>query len=92
MSTEDEMVGWHHQLKGHKFEQAQGDDEGQGSLMCYCLWDHKMLDTTEQHNKQQQILKYCKHIKKQNLLCRHYFASKGPSSQSYGFSNSHVWM
>ena len=32
--TEDEMVGWHHRLKGHEFEQAQGDGEGQGSLVC----------------------------------------------------------
>ena len=30
---EDEMIGWHHQFDGHKFEQAPGDDEGQGSLM-----------------------------------------------------------
>ena len=32
--TEDEMVGWHHRLNGHEFEQAPGDSEGQGSLMC----------------------------------------------------------
>ena len=32
--TEDEMVGWHHQLNGYKFEQAQKDGEGQGSLAC----------------------------------------------------------
>ena len=32
--TEDEMVGWHHQLDGHEFEQAQGDSEGQGRLEC----------------------------------------------------------
>ena len=31
-STEDKMVGWHHQLNGHEFEQAPGDNEGQGSL------------------------------------------------------------
>ena len=31
-ATEDEMVGWHHQLNGHEFEQAPGD-EGQGSLV-----------------------------------------------------------
>ena len=30
--TEDEMVGWHHQLNGHEFEQALGDSEGQGNL------------------------------------------------------------
>ena len=33
-----EMVGWHHWLDGHEFEQTQGDSEGQGSLMCYSLW------------------------------------------------------
>ena len=32
--TEDEMVGWHHRLNGHEFEQTQGDSEGQGSLVC----------------------------------------------------------
>ena len=32
--TEDEMVGWHHQLNGHKFEQSPGVDDGQGSLLC----------------------------------------------------------
>ena len=33
--TEDEMVGWHHQLNGHKSEQTLGGGEGQGSLVCY---------------------------------------------------------
>ena len=33
-TTEDEMVGWHHQLNGHEYEQALGDSEGQGSLAC----------------------------------------------------------
>ena len=37
--TEDEMVGWHHRLNGHEFEQAPGDSEGQGSLMCCSPWD-----------------------------------------------------
>ena len=32
--TEDEMVGWHHRLNGHEFEQTLGDSEGQGSLVC----------------------------------------------------------
>ena len=44
------MVGWHHQLNGHEFEQALGDGEGQGSLVCYSPWGHKELDTTEQLN------------------------------------------
>ena len=34
-ATEDEMVGWHHQLDGHEFEQAPGDGDGQGGLSCY---------------------------------------------------------
>ena len=46
-TTEDEMVGWHHQLNGHEFEQAPGDDKGQGSLVCYSLWGHKKSDTTD---------------------------------------------
>ena len=44
--TEDEMVGWHHRLNGHEFEQTSGDSEGQGSQACCSLWGHKALDTT----------------------------------------------
>ena len=43
--TEDEMVGWHHRLKGHEFEQALGDGEAQGSLAYCSPWGHKELDT-----------------------------------------------
>ena len=45
--TEDEMVGWPHQLVEHEFEQAPGVGNGQGSLACCCPWGHKVLDTTE---------------------------------------------
>ena len=48
--TEHEMVGWHHQLDGHEFEQALGVGEGQGSLECCILWGRKESDTTEQLN------------------------------------------
>ena len=48
--TEGKMVGWHHQLNGHEFEQALGDSEGQGSLACCSPWGHKGLYTTEQLN------------------------------------------
>ena len=41
------MVGWHHQLNAHDFEQVPGD-EGQGSLECCNLWGHKEKDTTKQ--------------------------------------------
>ena len=45
------MVGWHHQLNRHKFEQTLGDNEGQGSLVCCSPWGHKVSDKTEQLNK-----------------------------------------
>ena len=44
--TEDEMVGLHHQLNGHEFEQTPGDSEGQGSLACCRPWGRKELDTS----------------------------------------------
>ena len=49
-TTEDEMVGWHHQLNGQAFEQTPGDGEGQRGLACCDSWGHKELDTTEQLN------------------------------------------
>ena len=46
-ATENEMVGWHHRLNGHEFEQTLGDSEGQGSLVCCSSWGRKQLDMTE---------------------------------------------
>ena len=54
--TEDEMVGWNHQLNGHKFEQTLGNGEGQGSLACCSSWGHKESDTTERLNNNQETL------------------------------------
>ena len=48
--TEDEMVGWHHQLDGHEFEQTQGVSDGQGGLVCCCSWGRKESDATEHLN------------------------------------------
>ena len=48
--TADKMVGWHHCLNGHEFEQALGDGEGQGSLACCSPWGCKELDTSERLN------------------------------------------
>ena len=45
--TENEMVGWHHQLDGHKFEQALGVGDEQGSLVCCGPWGSKESDMTE---------------------------------------------
>ena len=48
---EDEMVGWHHRLNEHEFEQTPGDSKGQGSLVCLvCPWGRKELNTTERLN------------------------------------------
>ena len=46
-TTEDEIVGWHHRVNGHQFEQALGVGDGQGSLACCSLWGCKESDTTE---------------------------------------------
>ena len=48
--TEDEMVGWHHQLDGHEFEQALGAGDGHGSLVCCSPWGHKELGATKRLN------------------------------------------
>jgi len=48
--TEDEMVGWHHRLDGHEFEQAPGDGEGQGRLACCSPRGHRESDMSEQLN------------------------------------------
>ena len=45
-TTKDEMVGWHHWLSGHEFEQTLGDSEGQERLVCCSPWDCKESDTT----------------------------------------------
>ena len=46
-TTEDEMVGWHHQLNGYEFEQTLGVGDGQGSLVRCSPWGREELDTTE---------------------------------------------
>ena len=58
--TEDEMVGWHHQLDGHELEQNWGDSEGQGSLACCSPCGRKESDTTEQlnNNRSRQAPRY----------------------------------
>ena len=83
-TTEDEMAGWHHQLNGHEFGWTPRVGDGQGVLACCDSWGHKESQTTEQLNLTYDEAR--QHIKKQ----RQYFANKGPSNQSYGFSSSHV--
>ena len=56
---QDEMVGWRHRLDGHEFEQAPGDSEGQGSLVCCSPWGCKEPDTTLATEQQQIIPNFC---------------------------------
>ena len=54
--TEEEMIGWHHWLNRHEFEQAPGVGDGQGTLACWSPWGHKELDTTERLNCTELVL------------------------------------
>ena len=54
--TENKVVGWHHWLNGHEFEQVLGDGDGQRSLACCSPWGHKESDTTEQLNNMDHSL------------------------------------
>ena len=49
-TTEDEVVGWHHQLNGHESGQVLVDSEGQRGLVCCSPWGHKESDTAERLN------------------------------------------
>ena len=55
-ATEDGMVGRHHRLSGHEFEQASGVGDGQGSLACCRPWDRKESDKTEWLNSNNTAL------------------------------------
>ena len=54
--TESEIVGWHHRLNGHDFEQTLGVGDGQRSLACCSPWGHKELDTNERLNNDIAVL------------------------------------
>ena len=56
-ASEDEMVGWHHQYKGHEPGQTSGDGEGQRGLTCCSPWGRKESDTTGQLNNNKYIVK-----------------------------------
>ena len=63
-TTEDEMVGWHHQLDGHEFEQDPGVGDGQGSLAYCSPWGHNNWDTTERLNWTEKGIRMAnKHMK-----------------------------
>ena len=61
--TENEMVGWHHQLDEHEFERALGVGDGQGGLACCSSWGCKESDMTEQLNWTELDYKQIKPVK-----------------------------
>ena len=75
-TKEDEMIGWHHWLNGHEFEQTLGDSEGQGSLACCSSRGHKESITTYWLNNNSNVYKmlniqphYCNCL----INCGHYY-------------------
>ena len=66
-TTEDNMVGWHHQLNGHEFEQAPGVGDEQGGLVCCSPWGYKDSDTTEWLNWSE----CCCHSSTQQIICEY---------------------
>ena len=72
-TTEDEIVGWHHQLDGCEVEKASGVGDGQGSLVCYIPWGRKESDMTEWLNwDKRQVPFFLFSPCKDNSLLKHY--------------------
>ena len=94
--TEDEMVGWHHQLNGHEFEQALGVDDGQGSLACCSPWGCKESDMTEWPTEVKQKLykkspeliaiAKCSLIKLYHPISLHIILFPGDLNHPHGFT------
>ena len=78
------MVGWHHQLNGHEFEQAPGIGDGQGGLVCCSPWGRKESDMTEQlyftneRNQRQhkQMERYSWFLSRKNQYCENDYMTK----------------
>ena len=70
--TEDGMVGWHHPLNRHAFEQIPGDGEGQGSLACCSPWGRKDSDMTERLNNNKCAVHTAPHFP----FCDHAWSSQ----------------
>ena len=66
--TKDDIVGWHHQLNGHEFEQGLEESEGQRCLACWNPRGHKQPDTTEQLNNEVYIQVYYSAMKKKVIF------------------------
>ena len=86
-AAEDEMVGWHHRLNGHEFEQTPGDSEGQGGLWCCSPWGHKESDTTEQKQNDLMLLLFCRNIIK--LVFSEYSIQQRTNTQYFHVYSEH---
>ena len=69
--TENEMVGWHHQLNGHEFAQTPGDGEGQGSLACCSSWGHRVGHDLATEQPQQPLIECLVYVKPLLNTLRH---------------------
>ena len=85
-ATENEMVGWHHQLNGHEFEQTLEISEGQGSLVCCSPWGLKESDMTELLNSTetfQNISAESSKIHRDTHTCTHPYLACVPCQLDY---------
>ena len=63
--TEDVMIGWHHRLSGHEFEQTLGDSEGQGNLACCSSWGLEELGMTYRlNNSDKEVIQVIVSVKR----------------------------
>ena len=86
-TTEDEMVGWHHQLNGHEFEQALGVGDGQGSLVCCSPWICKESDMAQWMNWTEVLQKWAKAEDMGEGLSWPHKALTGYNRNSHSFKN-----
>ena len=73
-TTEDETVGWHHQLNGHEFEQTLGNTAGQGSLACCSPWGHRVRHNwanEHTHFRKEKLAEQTKFVK--YTVFQHFF-------------------
>ena len=88
---EDEMVGWHHQLYGHEFEQAPGVGDGRGGLVCCSPWGRKESDKTEQLNWT-ELNSFLLSWPFTTLVCGKHFKGHPRAQAGYWRSRHLVWI
>ena len=86
--TEDKMVGWHHQLNGHEFEQTPGYSRGQGTLKHCHPWGHKDVDTIWQWNNNNKYRYGCINVSFQLKLLPTFLYHSSGSNQTETITNN----